>query len=56
MVLFKTCPRCRGDMHTNGDYKECLQCGLIMDLEKPSRNAALLAAASRTRSKKKVAA
>ena len=60
MVLFKACPRCQGDMHTNGDiygdYKECLQCGLIMDIEKPSRNSALLAAAAKTKSRKKVAA
>ena len=38
MLLFKSCPRCQGDMHTNrdfyGEYKECLQCGLMVDIEK----------------------
>ncbi len=37
MLLFKACPRCRGDMHASGDmygdYKECLQCGWIVDIE-----------------------
>ena len=36
MVFFKSCPRCHGDMHINydiyGDYKECLHCGLMQDL------------------------
>ncbi len=39
MVYFKECPRCQGDMHNNkdmyGEYKECLQCGYMVDLEKP---------------------
>ena len=36
MLDFKGCPRCRGDMHVNsdiyGEYKECLQCGLMLDV------------------------
>ena len=38
MLYFKACPRCRGDMHGASDmygpYKECLQCGHVVDLEK----------------------
>ncbi|MBM3934309.1 MAG: hypothetical protein FJ319_08420 [SAR202 cluster bacterium] len=38
MLIYKACPRCSGDMTTNGDiygdYKECLQCGLMQDIEK----------------------
>lgn len=41
MLLYKACPRCRGDMHTNsdiyGEYKECLQCGLMEDVEQKKR-------------------
>ena len=36
MVFYRSCPKCRGDMHTRqdfyGDFKECLQCGLLQDL------------------------
>jgi len=36
MVLFKACPRCRGDLHVNrdmyGEYRECLQCGYMEDV------------------------
>lgn len=39
MVYFKACPRCRGDMHINRDmygaYRECLQCGYMVDVETP---------------------
>ena len=39
MLYLKACPRCRGDMNTNrdlyGNYKECLQCGHIVELENP---------------------
>ena len=35
-MLFKACPRCHGDMQVNGDfygdYKQCLQCGHIVEL------------------------
>ena len=38
MVYFKACPRCHGDMHENrdiyGEYKECLNCGHMIDIEK----------------------
>ena len=48
MLLLKACPRCRGDMHTNrdiyGEYKECLQCGFMADVERPSRLLSMLEA------------
>jgi hypothetical protein len=41
MLSLKTCPRCRGDILTNrdmyGEYRECLQCGYMVDISKPSR-------------------
>ena len=41
MVHLKDCPRCRGDMYIERDiygaYKECLQCGYMIDLPKPSK-------------------
>ena len=41
MVQFKGCPRCQGDMHTNrdiyGEYRECLQCGHMVNLVKTGR-------------------
>lgn len=40
MVMFKACPRCMGDMHVNkdmyGEYRECLMCGFMADIPKPS--------------------
>ena len=46
MLELKSCPRCRGDMHTNrdmyGSYKECLQCGHMQDIKDPDRLASLL--------------
>ena len=37
MVDYRACPKCRGDMHTRRDtfgaFKECIQCGLMQDLE-----------------------
>ena len=61
MMLFKACPRCRGDLHVRadmyGEYKECLQCGYMVDSNKPrdiyASAAALMAA---TKDKKKKAA
>jgi len=39
MVLFKSCPRCKGDVATKvdmyGEYNECLQCGYVVDLPTP---------------------
>ena len=38
MLLFKACAKCRGDMQVGsdfyGDYKQCLQCGMIVDVER----------------------
>ena len=38
MLYLKACPRCKGDMHDNrdlyGNYRECLQCGHMVDLER----------------------
>lgn len=35
MLLFKSCPRCGGDVHVDsdwyGEYKNCLQCGWSLD-------------------------
>ena len=40
MIMFKACPRCQGDMHQNrdmyGEYRECLMCGYMADIRKPS--------------------
>ena len=39
MLELKGCPRCQGALKTNrdmyGEYKECLQCGYMLDIEKP---------------------
>ena len=36
MLELKACTRCRGDMNLSrdlyGEYKQCLQCGHILDL------------------------
>lgn len=58
MLFLKACKRCGGDMHINrdiyGEYKECLQCGLMLDIV--SSNDVLAAAmAEPKKSKKKVA-
>ena len=40
MLHLKGCPRCQGDMNSSkdmyGEYKECLQCGYMVDVERPS--------------------
>ncbi len=58
MLMLKSCPRCGGDMHVNrdiyGDYKECLQCGLMEDVENP-RSIFAAAVAEAKKGKKKVA-
>jgi hypothetical protein len=39
MILFKSCPRCTGDVHISGDsygdYKQCLNCGMLEDISDP---------------------
>ncbi len=61
MLLFKSCPRCRGDMYVNrdiyGEYKECLSCGMMADVEPPPARESLLTASSdgRNKGKRKVA-
>lgn len=41
MVYFKACPRCHGDMHVSqdiyGNYRECLQCGYIVEIKDTRR-------------------
>ena len=41
MLELKSCPRCLGDMLSNrdmyGDYKQCIQCGFLKDLESPPK-------------------
>jgi DNA-directed RNA polymerase subunit M/transcription elongation factor TFIIS len=36
MIYFKACPKCRGDMlperDFSGEYRHCLQCGLLEDI------------------------
>jgi hypothetical protein len=50
-MLLKGCPRCRGDLHINrdmyGDYKQCVQCGFMEDMES-STDRALSAIAVKT--------
>ena len=40
MVFYRSCPKCRGDMHIRedvyGDFRECIQCGLLQDLSEQS--------------------
>ena len=59
MVDYRACPKCRGDMHTRrdtfGDFKECIQCGLMQDLEL-QKNSEALAVGDGTESKKGQAA
>ena len=47
MVDYRACPKCRWDMHTRrdtfGDFKECIQCGLMQDLELLKKSEALVA-------------
>lgn len=42
MVGFKACTRCGGDVHLKsdmyGEYKECLQCGFVVDIPNPRSN------------------
>ena len=39
LMLTKSCPRCRGYLHTSrdiyGGYRECLQCGYMEDAPSP---------------------
>ena len=55
VLNLKECPRCHGDVHTNrdmyGTYKECLQCGYMLDMERPNLQIQLPV----SRAKKKVA-
>ena len=58
-IFFKACPRCSGDMHINrdiyGDYKECLNCGNMQDIENTDARRALVSAAMTKKRKRKVA-
>jgi len=44
MVNFKSCPRCKGDMHVNtdmyGTYRECLMCGYMVNLREVVKTSA----------------
>ena len=59
MLLFKACPRCEGDMHVSGDiygdYKECLMCGLMVDIAKDDDVLTVVARKSDHRKKEKAA-
>ena len=41
MVDFRACPKCHGDLYTArdmyGGYKECLQCGYMLDIRRPDQ-------------------
>jgi len=39
MIAFKSCPRCRGDLHLRQEEISCLQCGYEL---KPAEREALL--------------
>jgi len=58
MLYFKACPRCQGDMHINrdmyGEYKECLQCGYMLDMAK-ANSLFSLTATTTAKTRKKVA-
>ena len=51
ILSLKSCPRCKGDMQSNrdmyGSYKECLQCGNMMDDPTPVVDRSVLAAKKR---------
>ena len=59
MIFFKSCPRCKGDMHINsdiyGEYKECLNCGNMLDIENPEAKRLLVSAEMTKKRKRKVA-
>ena len=59
MIFFKACPRCSGDMHVNrdiyGDYKECLNCGNMQDLESAEARHIFPSATMTKKKKRKVA-
>jgi len=58
MVFLKACQRCGGAMHMDrdiyGEYKECLQCGLMLDIVS-SNDVLAEAMAESKKSKKQVA-
>ena len=60
VLLFKACPRCRGDMYENrdiyGDYKECLMCGLMVDIDNTPSLLAASRSSVKTKPRKKKAA
>lgn len=39
-IYLKSCPRCRGDMNSNsdiyGEYRLCIQCGHMIDIQRPT--------------------
>ena len=53
MILFKSCPRCRGDIQISGDiygdYKHCLNCGMVKDISSSEARRALLVPAGTKR-------
>ena len=48
MFIFRACSRCRGDIYLDrdiyGDYKKCMQCGLMQYIENRDRAKILKAA------------
>ncbi len=49
MLYLKSCPKCHGDMYLEKDsygvFRQCLQCGLVRDLDAPMTSVAQAAAA-----------
>ena len=47
MLELKGCPRCRGDIQYDRDlygvYKQCIQCGFLVDVDDPREQAAFAA-------------
>ena len=57
MVGFRACPRCRGDTHDSqdqyGEYRECLQCGYVTDIDAARPKFVLVKGRQRAGRKKK---
>jgi hypothetical protein len=49
MIAFKSCPRCRGDLHLGAEEVNCLQCGYEL---RPAEKDALLAKLEEWRQKR----
>ena len=59
MVYLKACPRCNGDLHISqdmyGKYRECLQCGYVLDIPKVIKNYEIQSVAKRSYRRRRAA-